>query len=108
MKKTRQIFIYLAIIAVILGIIGIVVIEKNLSGKVVSGQKVYNLENVQKHNSGEDCWVFSGNKVYDITLFLQTYDDAILRQGCGEGVSLSIFDENVQKILEEYEIGFLE
>lgn len=106
-QKTRTIFIYLAIMAVILGITGIVVIEKSLSGKVVIEQKVYNLQDVQKHNSEEDCWVFSGNQVYDITSFLQIYEDEILRQGCGGGVSLNIFDENIQKILGEYEIGNL-
>jgi len=106
-QQARPIFIYLTIVAVILGIVGVVVIEKNLSGKVVIEQGVYNLQDVQKHNSKEDCWVFSGKKVYDVTLFLQIYEDEILKQGCGGGVSFSIFDANSQRILEDYNIGFL-
>jgi len=107
MEKARTIFIYLAIMAVILGIIGIVVIEKSLSGKVVIEQNIYGMSEIQKHSNAEACWIFSGNKVYDITSFLQIYGDEILRQGCGEGVSLNIFDENIQKILQNYEIGNL-
>jgi len=114
MEKTRPIFIYLAVVALIFGAIGILIIIKNPSSSVIQPiqqnelTNSYSKEEVANHNSAEDCWIYSGNKVYDITLFLQIYEDETLRRGCGGGVNLNIFDENIQKILQEYEIGNLE
>lgn len=105
-EKVRPIFVYLTIIAAFLGTIGIIIIAKP-TGKVVSEQYFYKLEEVQKHNNNKECWIYFGNKVYDITLFLQVYEDEVLKQSCGGGVSFDIFEENVKKILEEYKIGLL-
>jgi len=97
--KCRKIFIYLAVIAIILGIIGIVIIQKNISGNIIS-EKYYSRVLVENHNTEQDCWVINEGKVYDITLFLQVYPED-LREYCGREIPLPLD----KSLLHQYEIG---
>lgn len=106
-EQVRLIFVYLTIIAVILGVIGIFVIVENLSGKVVQERlslNSYTKEEISKHNDERDCWISYKDKIYDITLFLQIYQDDSLKQDCGKAIENI---DNIKEILKEYEIGVL-
>lgn len=106
-EKTRAIFIYLAVIAVIFGFIGMIIIARNFTGQATASLEEYGKEEILEHNSVSECWVYNGDKVYDITLFLQIYDKEDLRYKCGGEINLDIFDVNVRELLRSYEIGVL-
>ena len=40
---------------------------------VMSGPKVFSLEEVAAHNSAKDCWIAVDGKVYDVTKFLDSH-----------------------------------
>ncbi len=112
MTRVRKPFIYLVIIALILATIGLLMIGGNPLGKIITGGatksvEVYEIVEVMRHNSAESCWISSDNRVYDITLFLQIYEDESLKEKCGKILDLSSFSEDVREILKEYEIGRL-
>ncbi len=48
----------------------------------------YTLDEVAQHASGEDCWLASNGKVYDVTSFIPNHPggDKIL-QGCGKDMT---------------------
>lgn len=109
-EKVRPIFIYLAVIAVVLGMLGISMIIGDITGKAIVEQEIkdiYNKAELTKHNNQEDCWICVDSKVYDITLFLQIYPDKTLKEKCGEEVGEEFFSLDTGEILEQYEIGIL-
>jgi len=103
-EKVRPVFIYLVFIAVILGFIGIVMMQEDLSGQAVKNLQIYSIKEIEDHNNKGDCWVYFDKKVYDITLFLQIYPEDLSKKCGGE---LNFADENLLKSLEQYQIGFL-
>jgi len=108
-QHVRPIFIYLVIIAVILGTIGIIIIERGLSGRAIeekSDGNSYTKEEIAEHNNKQECWIYLENKVYDITLLLQIYPYD-LSQECGKELKAGYFSEEDVKILDNYEIGNL-
>lgn len=108
--EARKPFIYLAIIAIILAIIGIFILNNDFSGRVILKQdQSYSAEEISAHNSIENCWITSNNNVYDITMFLNAYDKESLKNSCGQDASIIIndFSENMKIILEDYKIGVL-
>ena len=107
MAETRKIFIYLSIIAVVLGLIGILGFEnKGILGKTIQEQeKKASMDDIKKHNSPENCWIVSENKVYDITLFLQIYPEDLSGKCGGD---LGSFKQEDVSLLEQYKIGELE
>lgn len=76
----------------------------------LSGE-IYSFEEIQKHNTRDDCWLVINGKVYDVTDFLNKYPegDAIL-QNCGKDAT-EIFDKENTEVktlkenLENYYIG---
>ncbi|MCX6748870.1 MAG: hypothetical protein NT076_04665 [Candidatus Pacearchaeota archaeon] len=101
--KCGKIFIYLAVIAIILGIIGVIIIQKNISGKVIGGEQSYSLSEVSSHDSERDCWEINDRKVYDVTLLVQIYPGD-LKAYCGREVALPLDRD----LLQQYEIGSLD
>ena len=108
MPQPRKPFIYLALIAVILGLIGIVIMNNagnfGATGKTVLNDK-YSIEEISKHNTQESCWVSYNYEVYDITLFLQIYPED-LSEKCGG--DLGSFKQEDVSLLSQYVIGELE
>ncbi len=99
--------IYLAILSVFFGIIGLSVVINNFSGKIIDEpSEEFSYQEVKENNNKESCWFASHKEVYDITLFLQIYDKN-LNWVCGNQVELDNFQKDVQKILEIYKIGKL-
>lgn len=112
MAETRKPFIYIAIIAVIFGLIGIVMIMQNkgMSGNAISGVVVldkdkYSSVEIAKHNTNSDCWISYENEVYDLTLFLQIYPEELSGK-CGG--NLGSFKQEDVSLLNQYKIGELE
>ncbi|MBU1136236.1 MAG: cytochrome b5 domain-containing protein [Nanoarchaeota archaeon] len=105
----RKIFVYVFILSLILGIVGVIKITGNLSGKaIIENQEKYGNAEIIKHDNKEGCWISAGNEVYDITLFLQVYPDKTLVEKCGKNLeSLDYFSEDFQRILKEYKIGIV-
>ena len=101
-EKARSVFIYLAFIAIILGAFGIFILINDFTGQIVGSGEKYTSQEIFNHNSEADCWIYSGEMVYDITLFLQISDE--LKGNCGKEVSL---DEELKKVLESYQIGIV-
>jgi hypothetical protein len=108
MEKVRSIFIYLTMMALILGAIGIFILSGNPSPKVIgeNREERYSIAEVITHNTEKDCWISMGGEVYDITLFLQIYNED-LRDKCGSNVDKNLFPINVRKVLDGYKIGVL-
>ncbi len=100
--RCRKIFIYLAVIAIVLGIMGVIIIQKNISGNAVQ-EGSYSLKDVSSHNTERDCWEINQGKVYDLTLLVQIYPGD-LKAYCGKEVTLPL-DKN---LLHQYEIGIFE
>lgn len=71
----------------------------------------YTEEEINKHNTTEDCWVSAYGKVYNITEFLSQHDD-VLAEKCGKVAEFA--DELVKQHggtkdnkLNDYYIGIL-
>ncbi len=104
-ENVRPILIYLVFIAIILGVVGVFIMQKDFSGQAVKSLHIYSIKEIREHNSEEDCWIYFYRNVYDITLFLQIYPED-LNKNCGR--ELDFADENLLKSLEQYQIGFVE
>ena len=88
---------------------GIIFLSRNPAGKAVqeiSTGKVYNQEELQKHNQEEDCWISVDKKVYDVTLFLKIYPENI-KEICGKVLNEAYFSEEFKEDIEKYQIGIL-
>jgi len=107
MEKVRPVFIYLTIIAVIFGVVGVLIMARNFTGHILAGGESYDKEEIAKHNSKQDCWISLDGKVYDITLFLQIYPEDLSGK-CGKDVELKDFSSDVLEALKQYQIGFVE
>jgi len=112
MKKVRPVLMYLTIIAVILGILGVVIMISRPTAKVISeGKNVagYSLEEIELHSTQQDCWLVENGNVYDITLFLTTYKDDRLINECGKDIgSLDFLPEDVRETIRSEKIGIAE
>lgn len=105
--EVRPVFIYLTIVAVILGFIGILNMTGHLPALAIFSGKTYTQQEVSKHNTRGNCWISIDNKVYDITLFLQSYEKNVSDK-CGKQVSENELAKMGKQLLdEEYVIGNL-
>ena len=76
--------------------------------------KIYTLEDVKNYKTG--CWVYRGNKVYDVAAFLPDHpggDDIILKYA-GQNIDLAMknseeheHSDSAYDMMEEYLIGRL-
>lgn len=108
MEKVRPIFLYLAVVAVLLGIFGVFLLVGKPTGKVVVEEDVnkYSLEDISLHSLETDCWLIEDNSVYDVSLFLRTYKDDRLIGECGKDIgSFGFLPENVRVELRGNKIG---
>ena len=59
--------------------------------QVFAVEKNFTLEDVQLHNSVNDCWIVVNNKVYDITQFIEDHETKCKKMNlidfCGKDVS---------------------
>lgn len=86
------------------------------SQNLTSSVKKFDLSEVERHSSADDCWVVYGRNVYDVTDFLDSHPggaDFILREG-GTDIAAVFQDENVHghsaaayNVLQEYKVGEL-
>ncbi|CAM9533725.1 unnamed protein product [Scytosiphon promiscuus] len=81
--------------------------------KTRSNGKVFNLNDVQKHDNEDDCWIAVDGKVYDVTDFLEDHP------GGGESITISagqdsseefnaLHSDKARSMLEDYYIGDLD
>ena len=114
----KKILVIIAVAAVIFGIIGAMVIIRDISGKVVVNiedvpgkiSHKYSIEETAKHNLLYNCWIINSGGVYDVTMFLNVYKEAnILEKRCGGNAEQEIKElvPVMREILEEYKIGEL-
>jgi len=78
----------------------------------------YTLEDVQSHNTPEDCWMIFENKVYDFSEYVPSHDKFMdIREWCGMDMTEDFKDkagigrdhrEGTYNLLERYEIGEIE
>ncbi len=106
MEKVRPVFIYLTILSLILGFVGVLRLTGRISGEVIKTERLYSLEEIMQNNNRESCWVADEKKVYDLTLFLQVYPEDI-EDKCGGKISINSFPVNVRELIESYKIGIL-
>ncbi|GBD33942.1 Soluble cytochrome b558 [bacterium HR34] len=86
-------------------------LDQNQGEQEFLAGEIYSFEEIQKHNTRDDCWLVINGKVYDVTDFLNKYPegDAIL-QNCGKDAT-EIFDKENTEVktlkenLENYYIG---
>lgn len=45
---------------------------QNVPGKIRRKDRVFTLEEVEAHNTKEDCWIIIDNNIYDVNLFFKT------------------------------------
>lgn len=106
-EKVRKPFIYLTIVAVILGVIGVLIIAEDFSGKIVYEEEklsVYSSEQVSSHNNLGDCWVIIDNQIYDITPGLSMEELIGLKDNCGNKAEIS---DKLKSVIDVYKIGKL-
>lgn len=69
------------------------------------------LNEVEKHNNENDCWVIVNGKVYDVTIFLDKHPAGkyIIINNSGKDISLHLFFHSkfAKNILKKYFIGYL-
>jgi predicted heme/steroid binding protein len=76
------------------------------------GARTFTLEEVEKHNTEEDCWIIVHGKVYDATPFLETHPGggaSITMNGgidCTEDFD-AVHSDKARKMLEDFYIGEL-
>jgi len=109
--NARKPFVYLAVVAVFLGVIGLLILSQDLSGRtVLSHADTYSASIISSHNSLGDCWIVASNNVYDVTLFSSIYPEySSLRENCGKdaGSQVAGLPAEVKEILSSYQIGVL-
>lgn len=80
-------------------------------------QRSISLDEIEKHDSRESCWMAIEGQVYDVTKYIDLHPggEHILK-GCGRNMTKSfkgkrargIFDEKAEKELQKYHIGTFE
>jgi len=86
------------------------------NGKNGRTLRTFEIEDVEKHTSADDCWMIHENNVYDVTDFMETHPGGsdMLLSHAGSDVTDVLTDEDVHKhsecaynLLKEYHIGKL-
>merc|ERR1711893_566170 len=76
--------------------------------------KVYELAEVQKHNTEQSCWFVVDDKVYDVTTFFDEHPGGqdFLMKYAGDDATFEFYDvghsPGAIELLPEYEIGVLD
>ena len=69
------------------------------------------MEEVEKHNTVDDCWIVSHGKVYDVTKFINRHPGGkfVIKSNSGKNVSrhFDYHSKRSHKIWEKYLIGEL-
>jgi len=92
--------------------------QDEVSKEISTAKGVYDLDDVAKHNTPDDCWIAIEGKVYDVTGFISSHPggEAIL-EGCGLDAtelyrtrpmgSGTDHSANARQLLDDYELGTL-
>ena len=77
-----------------------------------AGGKVLTMEEVEKHNTEEDCWIVVKDRVYDATKYLDSHPGGRSSIAIASGSDASddfeaLHSSKAWKLLEEYYIGTL-
>eukprot|EP00522_Entomoneis_paludosa_P011116 CAMPEP_0172439854 /NCGR_PEP_ID=MMETSP1065-20121228/705_1 /TAXON_ID=265537 /ORGANISM="Amphiprora paludosa, Strain CCMP125" /LENGTH=902 /DNA_ID=CAMNT_0013188603 /DNA_START=130 /DNA_END=2838 /DNA_ORIENTATION=- len=77
------------------------------------GTKMFTLQEVEKHNTEEDCWIIVKNRVYDCTDYLELHPGGVDSITINAGADatddfVAIHSMKATKMLERYYIGDLD
>jgi nitrate reductase (NAD(P)H) len=75
--------------------------------------KIFTMEEIEKHNTEEDCWIVVKDRVYDCTEYLELHPggiDSIVINGGADSTEdfVAIHSTKATKMLEKYYIGQLD
>jgi cytochrome b involved in lipid metabolism len=112
MKKKFLVLLFLLLLPFFL--VSQVLGQEDLDEPVVA----YTMEEVEKHNTPDDCWMVFEDGVYDFSEYLPNHDKFMdIREWCGMDITEDFKDkagvgrdhrEGTYELLEEYKIGELE
>ena len=72
------------------------VTENNMNQDIKKVEEIkYNLEEISKHNSAQDCWLLIDKKVYDVTEYIagaKHPGGAAILEGCGKENGTELFE----------------
>lgn len=77
----------------------------------VAKNKTYKVEEVEKHSTGEDCWIIYESRVYDVTSFLMEHpggEDLILGEAGRDATDAfenAAHSTKAREMLSKYVIG---
>lgn len=78
---------------------------------MASDRKLFNFEEVEKHNKTKDCWLLIAGKVYDVTSFMDDHPggDEVLLSATGKDATDDFEDighsDSARETMKEYYIG---
>ncbi|CAN0915725.1 Cytochrome b5 [Linum grandiflorum] len=73
--------------------------------------KIFTLTQVSEHNNPKDCWLIIGDKVYDVTPFLEDHPggDEVLLSATGKDATDDFEDvghsDSAREMLDKYYVG---
>uniref|UniRef100_A0A7S0UNK8 Cytochrome b5 heme-binding domain-containing protein n=1 Tax=Polytomella parva TaxID=51329 RepID=A0A7S0UNK8_9CHLO len=80
----------------------------------MSEEKIYTLQECQKHSDEKDCWLIIRDKVYDVTSFLEEHPGGfdVILSVAGKNATTAFQEvghsKTAKKLLESFYIGELE
>ncbi|KAF5732444.1 cytochrome b5 isoform A [Tripterygium wilfordii] len=78
---------------------------------MASDPKIYNFQEVETHNTTNDCWLIISGKVYDVTPFMDEHPggDDVLLSSTGKDATNDFEDvghsDNARDMMDQYCIG---
>lgn len=78
----------------------------------LSQDNSYTMEEVENHDTEDDCWMVINSKVYDVTGYVPQHPGSDILKGCGKEAT-ALFEEiekhqgKAQGMLGNYEIGII-
>jgi len=79
---------------------------------LTGGPKGYTREEVAQHNTREDCWIILGDKVYDITMYIDYHPGGdIILEAAGSDAN-ALFNRyhpwvNTDALIRKLQVGYL-
>ncbi|MEM3405769.1 MAG: hypothetical protein QW117_02215 [Candidatus Pacearchaeota archaeon] len=101
-ERTKKLYLLLSFI-ILLTLIFFISLRINLTGNIVIKQeKVYNKDEIKKHDNAGDCFVINGKDVYDITGLID--NKYFKEENCGKEIFINNY---FKEILKERKVGII-